>query len=324
MHRNGLRAAAAGFAFAIATTIVTACGEAPTNARVPIVAATATPVGLETPTAGSIYVGAYVPPSIGGVTSLERAIGRTLALDAHYQSWVALFPTLPEDADIANGRISVESWDCGIPDAQVVSGQADMLIATRAQAIKDFGRPVFLRFMWDANLPASTLGRTACLDPAPDGTSGNFSAKEYVAAYQHVHQIFAEQGVTNVVWVWSYSSSGSDPTPYYPGAAYVDWIGVDAYNGGGLTFASLIGPAYPFAAQFGKPIMISETGAVPNAQGAYLSSVMPALQQQFPKIDALMYYDGTTQGTNWALGFAGISAFGTLASNPYLAAFGSI
>jgi hypothetical protein len=233
----------------------------------------------------------------------------------------------------------------GITDAQIVAGDDDPLITTRAQQLKAFGRPVFLRYMWAPNLPAATTNRTPCLDPVTDGSSGNFNPAEYVAAYKHIHQIFTQQNATNVIWVWGYSSEGSDATPYYPGAAYVDWIGIDVYDGPEVSFTSLISPTYPFATQFGKPVVITETGAVPVAQATpdvspapnaspppppFIPSMMPALQQQFPEIRGLIYFDSASYYStssplwgNWGLGDEGLGAFYQLAKLPYMNAYGN-
>lgn len=305
--------------------LLSGCGENPVrNAAAPLPSPTA--VGLQTPTTG-VYLGAYVSSTSGGLPPLEQKIGRTLALDAHYYTWVSDFPKLPENADVENGRYPVESWDCGIPNAQLASGAADPLIVTRAQAFRAFGHPFFMRFFWDENLtsssalPYSAAARSACYDPATDNPDGTFSAKEFVAAWIHVRSIFAAQGVTNAIWVWSFRSAQTgvvDPSAYYPGASQVDWIGVDTYPEGGVDFPTLFDPIYTFASQYGKPIMISETGALPYSQSAYLGGVSADLQKN-TGVKAFMYFDFST----WALQPAGSKAFTTLSQDPYMQALGT-
>lgn len=310
-------------AAAVACALLAACGEQSPGTRPTVPIVTPTPAGIETPPSGSIYLGAFVPNSSGGMPAVETSIGRTFALDAHYYAWVSLFPSYGEQADYANGRLAVDAWNCGVSDASVAAGAADPLLTTRAQAIKSFGRPVFVRFFPDANLPASQTKTTACVDPATDGSAGTFSASEYVAAYRHVHQVFAQQGVTNVIWVWSYSSTGSDPSGYYPGSDVVDWIGIDMYDGQGSPIATLLSGAYPFAAQYGKPIMISETGAPGTDQAAYFQSMTQATLTPYPLIEALIYYDGQKYGTNWSLSSDGLTALTALAAQPYFSAYGT-
>jgi Glycosyl hydrolase family 26 len=59
----------------------------------------------------------------------------------------------------------------------------------------------------------------------------------YVKMWRHIHQRFAQQGVTNVVWV--YNPTGYLPNwesvelAFYPGDFYVDWIMWDPYSPNG-------------------------------------------------------------------------------------------
>jgi hypothetical protein len=306
------------------------CGETPVGLTQPSASATPTgfaptPVGLETPAAGSIYLGAYVSPSPnGGVASLEKQIKRKVALDMHYYSWAGLFPSTNEDTDIANRRIPVESWDCGPSNAAVASGADDPLIQTRAQAIKNFGHPVFLRYMWDPNLPATALNRAQCFDPSTDNSDGTFSASEYVAAWEHIREIFKTEGVTNIVWVWDVAALGADPRAYYPGSTEVDWVGVDAYDTAGAGFTATLSPIYALVAPFAKPILVAETGETASDQQAFFTDAPPVLQDEFPMIDGLMYYDGSNAFGNWSLSPEGAAAFAGLAAAPYFSAYGSL
>jgi len=58
------------------------------------------------------------------------------------------------------------------------------------------------------------------------------------AAYRHAHDLFVADGGDHVVWVWCPlvddvpNESWNHWTNYYPGDAYVDWVGLDAYNWG--------------------------------------------------------------------------------------------
>lgn len=307
--------------------VITACGSTPNNltpGKPPL--STPTPVGIETPPGNSIYMGAYVAPGPGGIPTLEAVVGRKFAVNMHYYKWVSLFPGLQEAADFANGRMSVDSWDCGIPNAQIVAGAADPLIITRALALKSFGHPVFVRFMWDMNLPYTQTARQACYDPATDNPDGTFSATQYVAAWLHIRQIFAANNVTNVIWVWNVSAPGADPKAYYPGNAAVDWIGADTFDLTGDDFPTTFAPAYPLLSPYGKPVMIAETGASSSSQPTFFASVVPALKTQFPLVKAFLYFDAVNPIARWTIqpNSQGQAAFTALAADPYLAAFGTL
>jgi hypothetical protein len=295
-----------------------------TPVRTPLPAPT--PVGLETPAAGTIYLGAYAfaSRSAQDILTLESQIGRKLAMDMHYYIWTGNFPGTLEDSDITTSRLPIDSWNCQLSDAQVAAGAGDLLIQTRALAIKNFGHPVFLRYLWDMNEPASLLGRGPCYDPSTDNPDGTFSPAEFVLAWQHIRQIFTQEKVTNVIWVWNVAASGVDPTPYYPGDSYVDWVGIDAYDATGAGFAQTIAPIYNVAATFHKPILIAETGEIAVAQPVFFQAAPPALKSQFPLVAGMVYYDAKSSLEDWRLSSAGIAAFAALGSNPYLSAFGSL
>ncbi len=322
------RSAATIAVAALFALVLAGCGEGQPGTPAPVV--TPTPVGAQTPGTGSIYFGAYVDPGNGSIKTLETLIERPVALNMHYYSWNTLFPHFNETGDLENGRYSVDSWDCGMSDAQIASGAADGLITTRATAIKAFGHAVFMRWFWDMNLPSSTIfayskqPRTACYDPATDNSDGTFSAKEFVAAWTHVRQIFAQVGATNVIWVWDVSAAGSNPSAYYPGDSEVDWVGVDAFDTQGVDFPTFFSPIYGTLTHFNKPILIGETGTLSFGQATFLGSVASALQSNFPAVKGFMYYDGVSNGSNWSLNPGpGSTAFVRLAQDPYMAAMGS-
>jgi hypothetical protein len=307
--------------------LLTACGEtgpgfaSPTARTRPSVSPT--PVGLETPKSGSIYLGAFV--SAGQFATFESQIGRTLAMDMHYQNWVSQIPGNGAYTDLAAGQFPFESWDCGIPDYNVAAGENDALITTVAQEVKKFGHAVFLRYMWDMNMPNTYLGRQDCWGSNTDNSDGTFSASQYVAAWKHIRSIFAANGVTNVVWIWSFNPAGGDPSAYYPGNSEVDWIGIDAYDASSTSFQSTFASAYAAASQYGKPIAITETGAFASEQSAFFTGAASTLQTSFPMVKAFLYYNGTDSAGNvWSLGKPGLGAFTTFSQVPYMNAFGSV
>jgi hypothetical protein len=258
------------------------------------------------------------------ITTLEKEIGRTFALDAHYQNWLTSFPSVPEDNDLSAGRLPVESWNCQPSNAQIVAGAADALIQTRALGIKSFSHPVFLRYLWDMNVPAGSLNRGACYDPGTDNPDGTFSASEFVAAWKHIRAIFASEGVTNVIWVWSPSATGVDPLPYYPGASEVDWVAFDAYDPNGAGVVPAVSAIYPTLAALGKPLLIAESGSLASNQAAFLQQAQAALPTQFPLVKGFMYYDALAPNVDWRLGQTGIAALAEFGSQPYVSATGSL
>src|SRR4051794_11515931 len=112
------------------------------------------------------------------------------------------WPTTPMNNIRAHGSIPFFSWSsqsipwaASEPDFQlsdVISGRYDAYIRSFATSAKAWGHPFFLRFNWEMNGNWFAWG---------SGANGN-QPGEYVAAWRHVHDIFASVGANNASWVW--------------------------------------------------------------------------------------------------------------------------
>ncbi len=292
------------------------------------------------------YFGAYVdtststpvpnPPSDESeLISLEGQVGRKMALTQHYYAWTDTFPGPAVPVDYSEGRVPILSWGCGDTDANVANGVDDTsVIIPTALRLKKVGYPIFLRWFWDMNTMHTPNFRNACYDPATDPATGFFSPTEYVAAWQHIWTVFQQQGATNVIFVWAPSGVTGVPSglPYYPGAGYVDWVGIDRFDYQSLPFAQTYTAAYQQLSGLVKPIMISETGAQAAAQQSFFDptsgpSDVTTLQTQLPFVKAYVYYDGVYNNflntpVNYILtNPTAPGNFATFGANPYFAPF---
>jgi mannan endo-1,4-beta-mannosidase len=323
--------------------LLTGCGAGPQSisSSAGPAAATAAPT-LATPMnvgplipSTSIYFGAYPNPSGLGngdnpsaVAAFESQLGRKLAINLHFVGFTTLWPNIPDLDDVSNGRMSLELWDCGISDAQIVAGTADPSLQARAQAVAAFGRPIMISFFYEMNVPAG-IGphtRTTCYDSSTDLSNNAFSPAEFVAAWQHIHTIFDAAGATNAIWVWTVAASSAggapvqDPRPYYPGDSEVDWVGIDDWDFGNLTVSQTFNALYNLVAPFGKPILVAQTGAAAPNQNAFFQSMVSTLQSQFPQIKGFMYYDNLGPTVDWRVVSSAFPAFGAMANDPYMSA----
>ncbi|HUZ83916.1 MAG TPA: hypothetical protein VMU66_04430, partial [Gaiellales bacterium] len=196
------------------------------------------------------------------LAQIESTDGRPLTIDHHYAPWTQT-GFKPELADFAAGRIPMVSWSPGrfTTAAAIVSGSQDANITRVAETMKSWGRPFFLRFAYEMDQPPGS--------PRYIGTPA-----EFVAAWQHVYDIFQQVGATDARFVWcgiAANFADGHAQAYYPGDAYVDWIAADGYNwypsqpkwktySGGIFDAF-----YAWASQRGKPLMIAETGSMEDA-----------------------------------------------------------
>jgi len=317
-----------GFTAVAVLTVLTSFG--PRTA--PATAAAQRASGKLVPSSGAL-VGAWVDPdgrwidnqsAEGEVTTFEKQIGRKLDLDSHYYAWTDKFPSGLEQWDLQNGRTPIVSWkaaDLG----SIASGAQDGLIRQRADDLKALGKPVFLRFAWEMNGNWYPWSGAQSSDP---GTHNG--PAQYVAAWRHIHNVFAAQGANNVVWVWSPNNESVPADPwnavgnYYPGDKYVDWVGVDGYNWGTseswsswTSFTQLFSNFYDKYSS-SKPIMVAETATVSagGSKPGWIDGAATAMKSQFPDIAAFVYFDAPT---SWLLAGepAATQAFTQLAHQRY-------
>ncbi|MEX5258001.1 glycoside hydrolase family 26 protein [Kocuria arenosa] len=146
---------------------------------------------------------------------------------------------------------------------QVASGAHDDYIRSWAEQLAAWDNPVMLRFAHEMN---------GNWYPWAESVNGNQNG-DYVAAWRHVHEIFAAAGADNVEWVWNPNVPYYGSTPLdglYPGDAYVDTVALDGYNWGtSQSWSTWQDPwdlfAYGLAEMRriapGKPIVIAETSS---------------------------------------------------------------
>jgi beta-mannanase len=149
--------------------------------------------------------------------------------------------------------------------------------------------------------------------PWSEVRNGN-SAGQYVAAWRHVHDIFAAVGATNVSWVWSPNTTYAGSIPLsrlYPGGAYVDWVGIDTYNwgsnparGGWQSFAQGVTPTYDTVAALApeKPMMLPEVGSTESggSKAAWITDALTSIPTAFPRIRAVVWFNWDVE-MDWSI-----------------------
>lgn len=278
------------------------------------------------PPGSRIFFGVYAgAPSADGLTGIARFEGdarKSVSIVHMFQSWegpsVGLDSPGPGFQAAAlsrirkHGSIPLVTWkpwqSRGGGSAQnadqpafalrrIIYGDYDEYIGSYAQAAKHWGHPFFLRFAQEMN---------GSWFPWSEQVNGNRRG-EYVRAWRHVHDIFTRTGATNVTWVWTPSQNigkFSELRAYYPGDAYVNWVGADGFNGYAnqtwKTFSQVFSPIYTLIASFApnKPFMIAETACVEEG-GDKASWISDALSIEaplnFPQVRAVVWL-------NWQYG----------------------
>lgn len=271
------------------------------------------------PNASSCGVGSELVPKCGiwwgvhssmGWQAFEQEVKRKVAIVHDYAAWTASFPNSSEEQAAADGRIVYVAWQAGPSYAQIASGSQDARINQEAALLKKFGKEMMISFEHEPDsAPAASLGTPA----------------QYVAAWRHIVNRFAADGVKNVVWVWDLTGDvahGSRFTALYPGDAYVNWIMWDPYNwytcrGHNEPWLSLEQKAssmYEWLMTHSgidgngdyksKPWGLAETGTVegssPDAKKDWFTAGVTGLQKELPRIKAVIYFDSVDNSNGHA------------------------
>ena len=112
-------------------------------------------------------------------------------------------------------------------------------------------------------------------------------------AWRKVYNIAQANGVADkFIWVWAPEAVGLDPTPYYPGDEYVDWVGLSVYphtwlSGTTNLPAALINQVYQIYSDR-KPFMISEGGYDTNKVDPvdWINEWFSSIKTNFPMMKA--------------------------------------
>jgi hypothetical protein len=223
---------------------------------------------------------------------LEAAIGRKLSIGHSFVPWGAALGDLPA-ANLAAGRTPMISFGRGASSRAVAAGRHDAYLRSLARSVAGLGQPVLLRYAWGM-----------------DGWAGRADAGSgpaFVAAWRHVHDLFAAQGV-QAFWVWSPTADGfagarGGVDRYWPGDSYVDWVGADGFNWNGCNgqfgwrdLAAIFQAFYAWGSARAKPLMIAGTGSVEDAadparKRAWFRDAAGALARSMPRVRAVVYLD---------------------------------
>jgi hypothetical protein len=162
----------------------------------------------------------------------ETAVGRTLGATRDFLLWDSAFPTAYENDMKAQGTIVMLSVATKTKAGALISWAAMAtaqpgdavytVMQSWADRVRDFGVPMYLTLQHEPEAANKANGTQA----------------DYIAAWQAWVTLLRAEGATNVKNIWittafAYTVKTTDrrfAPNWYPGDAYVDAIGVDAYN----------------------------------------------------------------------------------------------
>ena len=179
----------------------------------------------------------------------------------------------------------------------ILDRQYDEYFREYALALKKFGHPVLFRLNNEMNGDWCWY-------------SAMYAGKDteiYKAVWRHIHRLFDEAGVDNVLWVWNpHDVSLPDfkwnhPLAYYPGDDVVDIVGITGYNTGTYfpgerwrSFRDIYKQIdVDYSDWFDKPFMITEFGSnsVGGDKVAWIDSMFREIPE-YKRIKVAIWWSG--------------------------------
>ena len=213
-----------------------------------------------------------------------------------WEPWLSIFSV----ENFPNIEPSIEKRNKGSM-ASIARGDYDSYIIKWALEAKEFAHPIYLRFGHEMNDPYHY----------PWGPQNNL-AKDYVKAYQHVFEIFENNQVENIIWLWNPHLSYNFED-YYPGDKYVDVISFGVLNFGTAlvwskwwSFTELLSNSYDVLLKLNKPMMISEFGSlsVGGDRSEWFKDALIEIAKDYPAINSIIFFhysneNSTDKALDW-------------------------
>jgi beta-mannanase len=286
---------------------------------------TSTPTTPTPPTTNTLSWGVYTGWGDAAIQEFESRTGENPSMIAQFIHWGngGDFPTHmtkhakdknrtliifwePSNYQIASTNQPAFSYDA------ITRGDWDTYIRSFAAAARAYGGPIIL-------IPFSEMNGN--WSPWSGTLNGNTPAKA-AEGYRHVRTVFGT--VPNVKFGWAPNSNSVPNTAqnaielYYPGDAYVDYVGVDGFNFNDpantpawLSFDAIFGKPLTLLSKYNKPMYLFSFASAEGPQKA--AWITDAVNVQMPKYPLLVGWNWFNQNKekNWLVWSdeASLSAF---------------
>jgi Glycosyl hydrolase family 26 len=229
-----------------------------------------------------------------GLQNFEQATGVQPGIVEIYTTFGTPLESAQLTAIVQGGaRPLIQLEPYRISMAAIAAGRYDAYLRHYAVDLGQLGRAVILSFAPEANGYWYSWG-------CPDT-----SAAVFVAAWRHVHDVIARYD-KRVTWLWDVNQSFPKSCPLmarWPGAVYVDWVGVDGYLWyANLTFNIVFTPTIvSLRGSTRKPVLIAETGVLKMPQASAQLEGIFAGAKAIPGVIGIVYSNYATAKHDYRL-----------------------
>jgi beta-mannanase len=286
-----------------------------------------------------VYLGTF-HGTAGSSLRLFEDIGKGIAISGVYLNWRSAFNSGLVSANAFVGRATLITWEF-MPGASqklevyegrqlegITDGLFDEYIASWAEGMRKFGKPVLLRFGHEMNGDWYAWSGIKNGGGTTDGFGDPHAAdgpERFIAAYRYLHDSFQQHGADNVLWVWCPNApfktmedslgEWNNAAAYYPGDEYVDWLCFDGYNFGTSGFGQSFNSRWVsfdeiFAESYAelqsinadKPIIIGEFASTEEGgdKAAWITDAFNKIENDYPQIRAIIWFH-ISKETDWRI-----------------------
>ncbi|WP_271799338.1 glycoside hydrolase family 26 protein [Dietzia maris] len=284
----------------MAAVVCTACGQ---RSDCVVEKASMTVAGEACPRFGVSTPGG--PDAGAEYAAVTAAAGQAPAVELWFVDFTAPPPIGALEAVRTRGAEPIVTWEpwralddgeydrSAYPMDEIAAGVHDDYLYRWADELRTWGGTVYLRFAHEPNG-----------DWYPWSPAGGTGPETYVAAWQHIHDLFTLKQAHNVKWIWTVNvpHEGSSPIgPLYPGDDYVDVVGVDGYNWGTSQPWSrwqspeeVFGPTLEEVADLapGRPVAITEVASATEggSKSEWIRDLVNYVDN-YPDVTAFVWFD---------------------------------
>jgi len=235
---------------------------------------------------GNLLLGVFEPgewTSYQPVARFAVATGQNPSLVLIYSGWPERFQAhFAAMMHAHHAEPFVQMEPVGVSLQSIAAGRHDRYLKAYADQVRGYGYPVMLSFAAEMNGDWYAWG------------AGHTTPRVFVAAWRHMVDVFRAEHARNVTWLWTVNSVNASMVPlrpWWPGAGYVDVVGIDGYYYRQAdTFASVFGTTMAQVRGFTRdPILISETAVGPVAGAAKVADLFDGARTA--RVAGLVWFD---------------------------------
>jgi len=252
---------------------------------------------------GDGQIGAYVRGAVWNhdlLYEVEDDIGHAFDIIQWFSSWPTVFETNKVNELVAIGRKPLITWQSSLQSLDsIIEGKHDVYLRSWAREVKKVNGDVYLRPFPEMN---------------GDWTNWNGEPEKLKQAWIHIVTVFRDANVENVKWVWSPNITDEPRIEenrmelYYPGAEYVDYMGLSGYNWGTVrsytawkSFEVTYQDSYDrLTAIADHPIWLAELASTEEGgdKAQWIKDMLNSTK--FPQIDAIIWFNENKE-TDWRI-----------------------